>query len=272
MKYIFLDVDGTLYSSSIHAVPSSAKSALEKARKNGHKVYLCTGRNEPSCGKSLKVDVDGYIYSSGSLVKSEGKIIHDAPFTSEEVQYIKDLVKKFNLGYSMECGKGSYCDTLGYAATTHYFTGGSLTEENKQVARDHFFFEDHEGVEDTCYKLGIYATSMKDFKPVFEYIPDTMYLNVLSNEGDPFVIGELTHKNVSKATGIHNVIDYEQGNMEDTIGFGDSSNDLPMLKACHISVAMGNGAKHVKDEADFVTKDIDDDGLEYAFKKLGLID
>ncbi|MDK2829903.1 MAG: hypothetical protein PWP67_2733 [Clostridium butyricum] len=44
-KVIFLDVDGTLCNDE-GFVPESAKEAVRSARKNGHKVYLCTGRSK----------------------------------------------------------------------------------------------------------------------------------------------------------------------------------------------------------------------------------
>lgn len=44
-KIIFMDVDGTLINYENH-IPQSAIDAIRKARKNGHKVYICTGRSE----------------------------------------------------------------------------------------------------------------------------------------------------------------------------------------------------------------------------------
>ena len=48
--------------------------------------------------------------------------------------------------------------------------------------------------------------------------------------------------------------------------------DKEMLEAAGISVAMGNGAVIAKEAANFVTDDIDEDGIANAFRKLGLID
>ena len=41
-KIIFLDLDGTLW--TFEKIPSSALKAIELARKNGHKIYINTGR------------------------------------------------------------------------------------------------------------------------------------------------------------------------------------------------------------------------------------
>ena len=44
-KLIFLDIDGTLLPPGEMTVPASAVEAIRQARANGHKVFLCTGRN-----------------------------------------------------------------------------------------------------------------------------------------------------------------------------------------------------------------------------------
>lgn len=269
--YIFLDVDGTLYSKNQRRVPESAQKAIDETRKLGNKVFLCTGRNRPACGDSLNVTVDGFIFSSGALVEDGGKIIYNHPFSNEEVNYIKERIQAYNLGYTFECSKGSYCDKLGYMGVTNYFTGGLPNEENNKVtAAAHFFLEN--GNEDDCvYKIAMYSHTLEEMEPIFKDIPDTMLLNILTTEEDPYCIGELTRIEDSKASGIKHIVEYEQGSMKDTVGMGDSSNDISMLEVCNISIAMGNGQEEVKEIADFVTKDIDEDGLEYAFKKFGLI-
>ena len=45
-KLLFLDIDGTLTEPGYNVPPASALDAIRKAQKNGHKVYLCSGRNK----------------------------------------------------------------------------------------------------------------------------------------------------------------------------------------------------------------------------------
>ena len=44
-KLIFLDIDGTLLPPGEMLIPQSTVEALRKAHANGHKLFLCTGRN-----------------------------------------------------------------------------------------------------------------------------------------------------------------------------------------------------------------------------------
>ena len=43
-KVIFLDIDGTLTEPGCHEPPASAVEAIQKARADGHYVFLCSGR------------------------------------------------------------------------------------------------------------------------------------------------------------------------------------------------------------------------------------
>ena len=58
---------------------------------------------------------------------------------------------------------------------------------------------------------------------------------------------------------------------EETIAFGAADNDVDMIRFAGIGVAMGNASEEVKAVADYVTADIDDDGIEKALKHFNLI-
>ena len=59
--------------------------------------------------------------------------------------------------------------------------------------------------------------------------------------------------------------------ISDTIAFGDAKIDIPMFECCAFGVAMGSGGEEIRACADYVTDDVDKDGLYKAFVHLGLI-
>ena len=71
--------------------------------------------------------------------------------------------------------------------------------------------------------------------------------------------------------GIQRYLDVLGIQPEEIIAFGDAENDLEMIRFAGIGVAMGNAEEPVKAIADFVTADIDDDGIEKALKHYNLI-
>ena len=68
-KIIFLDVDGTLVDYENH-LPESAVLAVRKARENGHRVYICTGRSKAEVYENIwEIGLDGMIGGNGSYVE-----------------------------------------------------------------------------------------------------------------------------------------------------------------------------------------------------------
>ena len=59
---------------------------------------------------------------------------------------------------------------------------------------------------------------------------------------------------------------------QDVVVFGDNTNDIKMFRPEWTSIAMGNAVEELKKIADFVTKDADDGGIEYACRHFGWID
>ena len=84
-------------------------------------------------------------------------------------------------------------------------------------------------------------------------------------------VGEILIRDVSKATGLADVAAYLDVPIADTVAIGDSTNDMEVLSAAGVSVAMGNAHDDVKAGADIVTDPIDDDGLAKALTRLGLV-
>lgn len=65
---------------------------------------------------------------------------------------------------------------------------------------------------------------------------------------------------------------YFGADAEDTVAFGDSMNDYGMMKYAHISIAMGNACDELKEMADIVCGNVEDDGIYYEMKRMGVLE
>lgn len=81
---------------------------------------------------------------------------------------------------------------------------------------------------------------------------------------------DIVERSSSKAAGLRRLCQYYRIPIEDTVAFGDSMNDCEIIREAGIGVAMGNATPELKATADYVTDDIDKDGIWKACKHLGL--
>lgn len=275
-KLIFLDIDGTLYSTKIGKIPSSAEKAIQLARKNGHKVFLCTGRSLSEIQKYLNYGIDGFIMGAGGMVYADGKRIYDHPIAKEDVTRIKKTIRKAKLGYCLEGAAGAYADSVGYEYLLRYFSGGE-TDREKQVAlcMENGTYPETFGSEedDHIYKICAYGPSWQPLYPTLEKMLEKPFVLTKSvdHPDEQLCIGEITNSSVTKGTAINRVLDHYNEQSFNAIGIGDSANDIPMFEVCGTSIAMGNAAEEAKQAADYVTTDILEDGIYNAFQYLGVI-
>lgn len=83
--------------------------------------------------------------------------------------------------------------------------------------------------------------------------------------------GELMIPGIHKAVAIADLLGDLNISREDSMAIGDGMNDAEMLEYCAIGIAMGNAKPALKELADDITGNIEDDGLYQCFVKYGLI-
>ena len=81
----------------------------------------------------------------------------------------------------------------------------------------------------------------------------------------------LAYEPDDKYKGVKEIVELDNGNTDDVIFFGDGHNDYEMFRQVKASIAMGNAVDRLKEIATFITKDVNDDGIQYACEYLGLI-
>ena len=96
-------------------------------------------------------------------------------------------------------------------------------------------------------------------------------LGLLDSLTDGFVNGELINRKFDKGTGIKAICGFLGCSLADTIGFGDSDNDLQMTDVVGISVCMANGSDNLKKRCDRICPAVSEDGVAKEFAELGLI-
>ena len=119
-------------------------------------------------------------------------------------------------------------------------------------------------------KISIFTNNTDALIELLHSLPDTMH-GYMEETQSVRHFAEITLKENTKSSGIDIILQTLNLPLENTIGIGDGKNDIDMINHVHFGIAMGNACDELKTHADYVTKDIDKDGLAHAFRYLSLI-
>ena len=276
-KLIFIDIDGTLFDHAKDAIPESAKNAILSVKSKGHKIFLSTGRPYADIDQEiLNSPLDGMIVSCGAVVYVDNKPIYCKTYPQKELISLIQFMLDNNIGFSLD----GICKNYLSEEAFHCLSGLMFkNNEDSELSRammaknNCFPFEDMKEEDlKAVVKISIFTKNKKSCEKLFQRIPKSLVGFMYKNNHLDLYNGEISIKGITKATGLKQITNYLNIPIEDTIAIGDSLNDLDILQEAGLSICMGNGADECKKTADFVTKDISNDGLAYALKHFNLAD
>ena len=277
-KIVFLDVDGTLINYEAK-LPASAAKAVDMARKNGHKVYICTGCSKAEIEQRKLCDLDGMIGGNGAYVEDNGKVVMHHGLTKEETKAIVDWCNDRHLGFYLEANSGMYCNDYmleqGMATMIKYGQGKGADPEKAKKGAEGFLngfihLQGEDLYRNDVNKISFILSSYQDHLDSKTEFPG-LIANTWGGKDELALFGDLSPAGITKKHAIEVLLDYLGEDQKDTISFGDAKIDLSMFELCAYNVAMGNGGAEIKAAADYITADVDDDGLYKAFEYLKLI-
>lgn len=263
MKIIFFDIDGTLIDEQFQMLDST-KEAITRARRNGHICMINTGRTDKLVGRRISdlVELDGYLMGCGTMITYHNQVLLHRTFEEEQARYIIEGLRKYKIDAVLEGSQNNFHD--------------DLEKMNTKIFRDFV-----EGFADCSY--GSYEEAAGHFDKFYAYVDEKSKMDAFRGEYEGMLdfidrekgFYEIVPKGYSKASGMRYLVDYLKPfmelSMEDTVAIGDSSNDIPMLEAANIAVAMGNSTQRVLDMADYITTDVKQDGIWNALDWLGVL-
>ena len=274
-KLIFLDIDGTLVAAMSQPSPLAAE-AVQRARKQGHKVLLCTGRNMPIIGKEiLEIGFDGVIASAGSHVEVEGEVLFDRILPEKTIQECLDIFHSQGMFCRIESPEGIYTDpqmeTLLRQARPEE-TNSELIRMQKEIELGIPILPYAKYPKKGAYKICFTSTNPQAIDNSRKYLQDRFVFAVHPyREGGNCLNGEIIPKGTDKSSGMKLVCRHYGMEIQDTVAFGDSMNDYEMMSHAGVSVAMGNACREIKEMADVICRSVQEDGIYRAFRKHQLI-
>lgn len=257
---LFFDIDGTLVSFQTHEIPQSTIDALTKAKAAGCGIYIATGRPVAFINNlgAIRHLIDGFMTTTGAYCFVGEDEVLCSPMSPKDVETIKEDASAKNYAVIFSCEKDVcifnmqpvvkrlFEDGLAVGNLASYPPCGKVLAEQRVLMATAFMDQETEDAliarTDSCIS-GRWHPEFTDISP----------------------------KSAGKDNGLRAMADYLGVDISDTIAFGDGGNDISLLKAAGIGIAMGNAGDNVKAVADYITTSVDDDGIANALRHFGII-
>lgn len=260
IKAVFLDIDGTLVSFQTHQIPESTVRAIALAREKGVKIFISTGRPTALITNLGAIEdlIDGYIAFNGALAFIGDKDIFCREIPKKDVEtMLRDAAER---DYAVAvCGRQKVAVYNYKQKFTDIFI--------RQLGVDSVDINDPvEPILATPVLQMSPFFSVEDEEKILPSMPDCVSLRWHPDFTD------VAPRGINKGTTLP-LVAREMGiEVSECMALGDGGNDIGILKAAGVGVAMGNASDEVKAIADHVTTSVDEDGVLNAFRHYGLID
>jgi len=268
IKLVTIDIDDTLVNSAKEITPR-VKAAVQAATDAGVKIVLTTGR--PISGVKAYLDElglnnrdDQYVitYNGGMIQTTSGKALGGNPLTHA------DYVKVAN--WATEHGYYIQVETTGDAYTPSRVVNPAASGENFMV------------------KMTLKMVDVADMDPNLEYVKFMLIepvdrlaqvekdLETTDFKNDYTIVQsakeflEVLHPDAGKGNALTALAEILNVDMADTMAIGDQANDLSMIEAAGLGVAMGNAVPAVKAISQAETTTQNEDGVGVALEKFVL--
>ena len=272
IRLIVSDIDHTILPAS-QIISLATFNAVRDCRARGVEFVIASGRWYPAARK-VAVDQlgieDGYmiICNGGAVVRSDGTPLAEWRLSGAQAQQIYELLK------AEKVMMNAYAPDAIYRVRGEYLTCFRLPETSYYARNQTYSVVDGDwqGFEERIrrgpYKIEAYTD---DTQLLVELRRKVEALGFQANSAFPFNL-EIMAPGAGKGTAVRWMTEYMGLKREQVMGFGDYTNDLPMLENVGWPVAVDNAIDEVKRACRIIAPSCEDDGVARTINKYVLGD
>ncbi len=264
MRYrlIALDLDGTL-NNDRKTIDPPTKSALLAAQARGIRLALASARPMPGLYRerdALELCAHRGLlmaYNGGAIAEAEGgRLLYAAPMKLEAARQVLRFLEKLPVTPILDDGAlFSVKARNGYKVEYECRNNRMRCVERSDLAGTLDF---------APYKI-LLAVSPERIREIQREIADALPAGLSVVQTAAFYL-EVIPAGTDKGEGLRRVCRVAGIDPSQAIAFGDSENDIPMLRAAGLGIAMGNADDAVKAAADRITLSNNDNGIAAALE------
>lgn len=257
-EIVFFDIDDTLCRfGQLHEL---SRAALQRLHAAGVKMAIATGRSMAMLPPDIRDLIDAgmmeaLVSANGQYNVLQGEVISHYPLPGEDVAALIAICREYGVAYQQ--------------LSRDHIAWSSVQPSYEHMRKifpccvvDGEYYRRH-----TIYQLSVFLPESEEYPAMVDAFAALGYHMARWHRGG----ADLVPQSGSKARGIADVCRALGVEMRHTMAFGDGLNDLEMLQAVGIGVAMGDGWPQLREVADYVTGSIEEDGIAQALRHFAVL-
>lgn len=268
IRYIALDLDGTLTNEEKVITPLTMKALLD-AQQRGIRLILASGRPpygmRPLARQLQMAEHDGLLlcYNGGHIEEvSTGKVLVEQSLPDEYLPQLHQWQEESELTLM-----SYYEDHIYTEHPDNMYVHQSARNNKMQITRLHDFVSEMPRPINKCLMVGDPAIVPEWEAKMQKAMEGKMHIC----RSTPYFI-EMLPLGIDKGIALQKLMPQLGLSTDNLMAFGDSFNDIDMLKAAGIGIAMANAEDAIKAVADYVTDSNEEDGVAKALLHFGMCD
>ena len=269
IKLIAFDLDNTLLNTNKEVTPATLE-ALERAAKEGIKIVPATGRfwsAVPECVKSMK-----FIHYAITLNGAEifnvrnSKVLAKFEIPLERALTIARVLDDLPVIYDCIAGGRSFIKKEFHERVADFSLGEwqlKMLRDLRTPVDDFYALLRNKNID--VQKMQLFTMDMTLRANLLKALPVVFPKNIITTSVPNNI--EINDINANKGNALSFLARHAGIKTDETLAFGDGLNDIYMLRAAGVGVAMANAEDNVKAIADYVTASCDDDGVAEGINK-----
>jgi hypothetical protein len=266
MKYrlIAMDLDGTLNNDRKEITPRT-REALMRAQREGLRLALASARPLPGLYKERDaLDLQDYggllmAYNGGRIVDAAtGAVLYETAMPLDQAKQVLRMLEALPCTPILDDGRQFYVtDRNGFKVDYEARNNRMQVDEVGNLA-DFIHFAP------VKILMSVDPPILKDVQArIAALLPGEL---TVVQTADFYL--EVLPGSIHKGQGLRDVCRLAGVPLAEAIAFGDAENDIAMIEAAGVGVAMGNADPRVKAAADRVTLSNNEDGIAAALEAL----
>lgn len=262
IKLIACDLDGTLLNAN-HQLSQTSVNTIRTLKQKGIEFLVATGRSYESAAvlfKPYELECP-YILLNGAMINdTDGHTVYKDPIKVAQVKEVIETLDSLDAYFHMYTAKGVASkmeDRCKEIFMAHLIREGNSEKMARKIMDEAKFgkidlrIHDYQAFLNTnieVFKIEVFAMDDKEIQFIRQHLQKIPQIILANSVADNI---EITNLHTQKASALKHYLNMHDLRHDEVLVFGDSCNDLEMIKEFPHSFAVNNAIEQVKEVANY---------------------